>query len=150
MCVPWELNPRPFALLTQCSTTEPQEATISYTIKNLTTLHFCWFYIVQENGSRTTCSKQSENHAYKLPCYIERFREIINWIRCFHYIHVTLVNKLISCRWSIRDDPNAIVSDVTFLIAWDQLPSMRHLVLESTRAGFSERRLRLYFQGSFL
>ncbi len=27
MCVPWELNPRPFALLTQCSTTEPQEAT---------------------------------------------------------------------------------------------------------------------------
>ncbi len=24
-CVPWELNPRPFALLTQCSTTEPQE-----------------------------------------------------------------------------------------------------------------------------
>ncbi len=25
MCVPWELNPRPFALLTQCSTTEPQK-----------------------------------------------------------------------------------------------------------------------------
>ncbi len=25
MCVPWELNPKPFALLTQCSTTEPQE-----------------------------------------------------------------------------------------------------------------------------
>ncbi len=25
MCVPWELNPRPFALLTQCSTTEPKE-----------------------------------------------------------------------------------------------------------------------------
>ncbi len=25
MCVPWELNPQPFALLTQCSTTEPQE-----------------------------------------------------------------------------------------------------------------------------
>ncbi len=23
MCVPWELNPQPFALLTQCSTTEP-------------------------------------------------------------------------------------------------------------------------------
>ncbi len=23
--VPWELNPQPFALLTQCSTTEPQE-----------------------------------------------------------------------------------------------------------------------------
>ncbi len=25
ICVPWELNPRPFALLTQCSTTEPHE-----------------------------------------------------------------------------------------------------------------------------
>ncbi len=25
MCVPWELNPQPYALLTQCSTTEPQE-----------------------------------------------------------------------------------------------------------------------------
>ncbi len=25
MCVPWELNPQPFALRTQCSTTEPQE-----------------------------------------------------------------------------------------------------------------------------
>ncbi len=24
VCVPWELNPRPFALLTQCPTTEPQ------------------------------------------------------------------------------------------------------------------------------
>ncbi len=25
LCVPWELNPQSFALLTQCSTTEPQE-----------------------------------------------------------------------------------------------------------------------------
>ncbi len=25
LCVPWELNPQRFALLTQCSTTEPQE-----------------------------------------------------------------------------------------------------------------------------
>ncbi len=25
MCVPWELKPQPFALLTQCSNTEPQE-----------------------------------------------------------------------------------------------------------------------------
>ncbi len=24
-CVPWESNPQPFTLLTQCSTTEPQE-----------------------------------------------------------------------------------------------------------------------------
>ncbi len=25
MCVPWEFNPQPFALLMKCSTTEPQE-----------------------------------------------------------------------------------------------------------------------------
>ncbi len=25
MCIPWELNPQPFALLMQCSTIEPQE-----------------------------------------------------------------------------------------------------------------------------
>ncbi len=25
VCVPWESNPQPFELLTQCSTTEPQE-----------------------------------------------------------------------------------------------------------------------------
>ncbi len=28
MCIPWESNPQPFALLTQCSTTEPQEHSI--------------------------------------------------------------------------------------------------------------------------
>ncbi len=31
MCVPWELNPQPFALLTQCSTTKPQEHIFTYT-----------------------------------------------------------------------------------------------------------------------
>ncbi len=30
MCVPWELNPQIVALLTQCSTTEPQEHYIKY------------------------------------------------------------------------------------------------------------------------
>ncbi len=30
MCVPWESNPQPFALLTQCSTTEPHRNTYSY------------------------------------------------------------------------------------------------------------------------
>ncbi len=30
MCVPWELNPQPFALLTQCSTNEPHRNTQEY------------------------------------------------------------------------------------------------------------------------
>ncbi len=29
-CVPWELNPQPFALLTQCSTTEPHRNTVEF------------------------------------------------------------------------------------------------------------------------
>ncbi len=28
VCVPWESNPQPFALLTQCSTTEPHRNTV--------------------------------------------------------------------------------------------------------------------------
>ncbi len=34
MCVPWQLNPQPFALLLQCSTTEPQEYTCLNMFKN--------------------------------------------------------------------------------------------------------------------
>ncbi len=30
MCVSWESNPQPFALLTQCSTTEPQKHIFYY------------------------------------------------------------------------------------------------------------------------
>ncbi len=30
MCVPWESNPQPFALLTQCSTTEPHRNTKTF------------------------------------------------------------------------------------------------------------------------
>ncbi len=30
ICVPWESNPQPFALLTQCSTTEPHRNTFLY------------------------------------------------------------------------------------------------------------------------
>ncbi len=35
-CVPWESNPQPFALLTQYSTTEPQEHTIFTHLKMIT------------------------------------------------------------------------------------------------------------------
>ncbi len=35
MCVPWESNPQPFALLTQCFTTEPQEHYLLYTTVQL-------------------------------------------------------------------------------------------------------------------
>ncbi len=42
MCVPWESNPQPFALLTQCSTTEPQEH--SHEQKG-SVLSVCWHWM---------------------------------------------------------------------------------------------------------
>ncbi len=41
MCVPWELNPQPFALLTQCSATEPQEhySIFAYSIFDIMEYH---------------------------------------------------------------------------------------------------------------
>ncbi len=45
MCVSSELNPQPFALLTQCSTTEPQEHNtnlIQFEIKNAAIFGFLY------------------------------------------------------------------------------------------------------------
>ncbi len=40
MCVPWELNPQPFVLLTQCSTTELQEHSFLWQCFDLISLVF--------------------------------------------------------------------------------------------------------------
>ncbi len=40
MCVPRELNPQPFALLTQCSTTEPEEHFCNFAPKALVYCNF--------------------------------------------------------------------------------------------------------------
>ncbi len=47
MCVPWELNPRPFALLTQRSTTETQEHRFQLCI---TGINYILKYITIENS----------------------------------------------------------------------------------------------------
>ncbi len=41
MCVPWESNPQPFALLTQCSTTEPHRNTRLVQALVLSRLDYC-------------------------------------------------------------------------------------------------------------
>ncbi len=41
MCVPWELNPQLLALLTQCSTTEPQEHPCHLNTPDMST-SLCW------------------------------------------------------------------------------------------------------------
>ncbi len=40
MCVPWKLNPQPFVLLTQCSTTEPREHIKQQNMKPCAVLSF--------------------------------------------------------------------------------------------------------------
>ncbi len=44
MCVPWESNPQPFALLTQCSTTELTQC--STTVLSQTCRHIIIFFLV--------------------------------------------------------------------------------------------------------
>ncbi len=54
ICVPWELNPQPFALLMQCSTTEPQKL---WLINTHTLSHKCKqipFFSVQQYFDLTT------------------------------------------------------------------------------------------------
>jgi len=47
MCVPWELNPQPFVLLTQFFTTEPQEHVITIIhIYNLTLIFSILFIFI--------------------------------------------------------------------------------------------------------
>ncbi len=45
VCVPWELNLQPFALLTQCSTTEPQEIVLLAIATNIPELLMTGFVI---------------------------------------------------------------------------------------------------------
>ncbi len=52
MCVPWELNPQPFALLTQCSTTEPQKHQFTATSE---TIRWAIFMKVIWNIKVDTC-----------------------------------------------------------------------------------------------
>ncbi len=51
MCVPWELNPQPFALLTQCSTIEPQEHVVCVMFCILMLLIFPAHVPVHEKGT---------------------------------------------------------------------------------------------------
>ncbi len=58
MCVPWELNPWPFALLTQCSTTEPQEHVLKHTCWERSYTHVSKSIIVTVSISDKPAHKQ--------------------------------------------------------------------------------------------
>ncbi len=71
MGVPWEFNPQPFALLTQCSTTEPQERFVIAGInmqfllwwKGLCFLLFDWH--IHSLGEHTAAVHTSEANTSK-------------------------------------------------------------------------------------
>ncbi len=71
MCVPWEFNPQPFALLMQCSTTEPQERFVIAGInmqfllwwKGLCFLLFDWH--IHSLGEHTAAVHTSEANTSK-------------------------------------------------------------------------------------
>ncbi len=48
MYVPWELNPQPFTLLTQCSTTEPQEHVMFC-------FYFNWLHVPELGAGKALC-----------------------------------------------------------------------------------------------
>ncbi len=64
MCVPWESNPQPFALLMQCSTTEPHRNTL---IKE-TIVHACLYnvYTVKSSNTYTGTSKKKNEYGEKV------------------------------------------------------------------------------------
>ncbi len=67
MCVPWELNPQTFALLTQCSTTEPQEhyfCVLGHRIRNMP----------QEKFLATSKQLQGCHTSWQVPCYVKSVR----------------------------------------------------------------------------
>ncbi len=51
-CVPWELNPQPFAQLTQCSTTEPHRNTcgLSGIIQSITSSEMCSLHLTHPSA----------------------------------------------------------------------------------------------------
>ncbi len=55
MCVPWELNPQPFALLTQCSTTESQDQNKSNTHPCSRCVCALWMGQMQSTKYLATC-----------------------------------------------------------------------------------------------
>ncbi len=67
MCVPWELNPQPFALLTQCSTTEPQ-------------VHINKLQLVQNAAARVLTRTRKYEH-------ISPVLSTLHWLPIKHRIH---------------------------------------------------------------
>ncbi len=62
MCVPWESNPQPFALLTQCSTTEPHRNTVSVCVCVSVCMSVCVCVIICPSRCRCVCVLSCDVH----------------------------------------------------------------------------------------
>ncbi len=111
VCVRWELNPQPFALLTQCSTTEPQEhctrisckySTYYFILEHILHQHvLAWIVssaqsIVEWFDARTPANfgKSSDY----LQVFIASTFENMNYFQCYYSLklHKTSKSDLIS------------------------------------------------------
>ncbi len=86
MCVPWELNPRPFALLTQCSTTEPQKHIFKYSIQIFT--WFCDLFGYNLVANEKILSTNAVNlYIVKPNVFLELFKyKKINFYEYFNFL----------------------------------------------------------------
>ncbi len=81
MCVPWELNPRHFALLTQCSTSEPQEHTCVY---NICKSPICLMYVYRNIFNIHIRNKHTATHSY-IQYIHTHTHTYIQKLFCFYY-----------------------------------------------------------------
>ncbi len=101
MCVPWELNQQHFALLTQCSTTEPQE-------HSMTRIEYPWTkqatllpMFHQRGGLRYSHSGQVPFWYEKTTTTLFTIQSIpIQSISLFFWLNIFLIVHLIICHIS--------------------------------------------------
>ncbi len=100
MCVPWELNPQHFALLTQCSTTEPQQHVVN--VVNHSMLHIngilvlCVLLTIIQVNTIKICMAlpPTQIHAFVTICH---FPNQMLFIQCSVSITVIWGMQLVVC-----------------------------------------------------
>ncbi len=94
MCVPWELNPQPFALLTQCSTTEPQELIYTACYFKLRHSTHAWFIM---SMLVYLCIHNNIQNISKI--ISSKFQTIFGKLHCVHLKFSSWNCSSCSCSW---------------------------------------------------
>ncbi len=92
MCVPWESNPQPFALLTQCSTTEPQEPQMLKIFELLNSFVDFFFFSELFGELKVQKNEYLKYIIYLQICNItnELWPVLAKWVTMSNFSHSTL------------------------------------------------------------